>query len=88
MASDGPPFGGELKVAENTTDRRVSPSPPPAYSYEGRVVTAKDWIQDNITRDFLGRVRRYFISLFPIFSWIYRYNLTWATGGTTHCQLY
>jgi len=82
MSSDGPPFGGELKLAEPTTaDRSVIGNPPP-YSYEGRLVTAKDWVQQNITNDFLGRVKRYLISLFPIFSWIYRYNFTWFVGGT------
>lgn len=82
MSSDSPPFGGELKLAEPTTaDRSVIDSPLP-YSYEGRLVTAKDWVQQNITNDFLGRVKRYLISLFPIFSWIYRYNFTWFTGGT------
>lgn len=51
------------------------------YQYEPHLVTTKEWVQENITGDFFGRVKRYLISLFPIFSWIYRYNLTWAIGG-------
>jgi hypothetical protein len=51
------------------------------YQYEPHLVTTKEWIHENITSDVFGRIKRYLISLFPIFSWIYRYNLTWAIGG-------
>ena len=54
---------------------------PPVYQYEKGLVTTKEWIKENITNDVPGRFNRYVISLLPIFSWIYRYNLTWATGG-------
>jgi len=54
---------------------------PPDYRYEKSLVTTKEWVHENITSDPIGRVRRYLVSLFPIFSWIYRYNLTWAIGG-------
>jgi hypothetical protein len=74
--------GGDLKLTEYTTDKSVTPTtPPPGYNYEKPLVTTKEWLSENITNDIFGRVKRYFISLFPIFSWIYRYNLTWATGG-------
>jgi hypothetical protein len=74
-----PPFNADIKVPPVID--RDSPTPPPAYRYEKDLVTAPEWIRENITSDFWGRIRRYLISLFPIFSWIYRYNLKWATGG-------
>jgi len=73
--------GGDLKLAENRSDESVNEIHPPPYHYEKKLVTTREWISENITGDFLGRVKRYLISLFPIFSWIYRYNLTWALGG-------
>jgi len=52
-----------------------------AFLYETKLVTTNEWIRENITDDFFGKTKRYFVGLFPIFSWIYRYNLTWAIGG-------
>jgi hypothetical protein len=80
MSTNAPPFDGDLKLPVHTSDS-VSPTPPPGYRYEKELVTSREWISENITSDFIGRIKRYFVSLFPIFSWIYRYNLTWATGG-------
>jgi len=51
------------------------------FLYETKVVTTSEWIRENVTNDLFGKTKRYFIGLFPIFSWIYRYNLTWAIGG-------
>jgi len=51
------------------------------YAYEPPLVTADDWVA-KVFNDPLGKVKRYFIQLFPILSWIYRYNPTWALGGT------
>jgi hypothetical protein len=73
--------GGDTKLAEDKS-APVSPPPPP-YQYEKGTVTALEWVGENITNDFFERIKRYFISLFPIFSWIYRYNLAWASGGTS-----
>lgn len=82
MSTNAPPFGGDLKLTDHTSDTSVSPTPPPpGYRYEKQLVTSREWISENFTSDFGGRIRRYLISLFPIFSWIYRYNWTWATGG-------
>lgn len=61
---------------------RLSEGSQQSYQYEPHLVTTKEWIHENITSDFFGRIKRYLISLFPIFSWIYRYNLTWALGGS------
>jgi len=69
---------GDIKV-----DPESSSNTSGHYQYEPQLVTTKEWIQENITSDFFGRIKRYLISLFPIFSWIYRYNLTWALGGTS-----
>jgi len=55
--------------------------PQTPFIYETKLVTTNEWIRENITDDFFGKIKRYLISIFPIFSWIYRYNLTWAFGG-------
>src|SRR5438552_11555218 len=60
---------------------RTSNTSQASYQYEPHLVTTREWIHENVTSDFLGRIRLYLISLFPIFSWIYRYNWTWAIGG-------
>ncbi len=52
-----------------------------SYAYAPPLVAADEWIHENITNDPIGKIKRYFLGLFPILSWIYRYNLTWATGG-------
>jgi hypothetical protein len=70
-------------------DANHSPDIPPTslYQYEPDLVTAKEWVQENLIKDVVGRIKKYLISLFPIFSWIYRYNLTWATGGSSSSEL-
>ena len=83
MSTNAPPFGGDLKLADHVSDKPTNETPPPPYHYEKGLVTSREWISENLTSDFLGRVKRYLVSLFPIFSWIYRYNLTWALGGMT-----
>ena len=67
----------DVKLAGDSASNKSTRS----LEYEPRLITAKEWAQKNITNDFFGKVKRYLISLFPIFSWIYRYNLTWALGG-------
>jgi len=80
-------FGRDSKINETTSERPTTENSGQAYTYEGRIVTANEWIQENILNDFFGKVKRYFISLFPIFSWIYRYNYTWFVGGTINFLL-
>ena len=77
MADASSPFDAGLKCDGDN----VSPSPVHNLQYEKGLVTTKEWIEQNITKDLLGRMKRYVIGFFPIFSWIYRYNLTWAIGG-------
>ena len=77
------PAKGIVKV-----DREPSSSSSAQYQYETHLVTTNEWLHENITNDFFGRVKRYLISLFPIFSWIYRYNLTWAIGGKLISESY
>lgn len=45
-------------------------------SYEQSIVSVGDFARD-ITGNPGKRAKNYFISLFPIAQWIYRYNLTW-----------
>ncbi len=47
--------------------------------YEEKTVSTKDWLRDTFS-DPGSRVKRYFVSLFPIAQWIYRYNFTWFLG--------
>jgi sodium-independent sulfate anion transporter 11 len=62
----------------------VEVSPQVPFIYETKLVTTNEWIHEHITNDITGRIKRYLISIFPIFSWIYRYNLTWLVGGIHH----
>lgn len=52
------------------------------FQYEQKLITEKEWIKKNVTNDIFGAIRRYLVGLFPIVSWIYRYNLAWALGGS------
>ena len=61
--------------------------PTPSYQYEPQIITIQEWIHEKILKDLSGRLKQYFASLFPILSWIYRYNLTWAIGGTRPISL-
>jgi hypothetical protein len=78
LLSSSPHFV-DSKLDVDMSDKSQLSSPP--YQYDSDLVTTKEWVQNNITHDLFGRIKRYLISLFPILSWIYRYNLTWATGG-------
>ncbi|KAL0950253.1 hypothetical protein HGRIS_010237 [Hohenbuehelia grisea] len=44
-----------------------------------RVITVRDWLQ-SFSIDPKNDIRNYFLSLFPIFGWIGRYNLGWLTN--------
>lgn len=57
-------------------------SPPPLTSfpeYNDRTISTRDWFKRVFT-DSWGQFISYGVSLFPIATWIYRYNLTWLTG--------
>lgn len=57
-------------------------SPPPHSSfpeYTDRTISTRDWASRNFA-DLRGQLIAYLVSLFPIATWIYRYNLTWLTG--------
>lgn len=47
--------------------------------FTDRTISTKDWAARTFL-DIPGQVIAYLISLFPIATWIYRYNLTWFTG--------
>ncbi|CAH2352868.1 sulfate permease 2 [[Candida] railenensis] len=47
--------------------------------YDEGLPTALQWLQ-KVFADPLGKVVRYFISLFPILKWILHYNYKWAYG--------
>ena len=53
------------------------------YQYEQKLITEKEWIKKNATTDIFGAIKRYLVGLFPILSWIYRYNITWGLGGNS-----
>jgi len=44
-----------------------------------RTISTKDWASRTFENT-PGQLKDYFFSLFPIATWIYRYNLTWMTG--------
>ncbi|KAI5788944.1 sulfate transporter family-domain-containing protein [Peziza echinospora] len=47
--------------------------------FKDRTISTKDWAHRTFT-DIPGQIIAYLVSLFPIATWIYRYNLTWLTG--------
>jgi sodium-independent sulfate anion transporter 11 len=47
--------------------------------YEPSVLSSKDWVH-NLTRDPKHFALNYVRRLFPIFTWITRYNVGWLTG--------
>ncbi|KAH6655399.1 sulfate permease [Truncatella angustata] len=47
--------------------------------YVEEEVTVKEWLTDTLVPS-KGSAARYFKSLFPFWSWIFHYNLTWLTG--------
>ncbi|KAF8473541.1 putative sulfate permease [Kalaharituber pfeilii] len=44
-----------------------------------RTISVRDWAARTFA-DIPGQFTAYLVSLFPIATWIYRYNLTWLTG--------
>jgi len=76
MAS--PPVNGDAKFrADSSSEYSAQP-----YEYTPPLIAANEWIE-KIASDPVGKFKRYFIGIFPILSWIYRYNLTWAIGGSS-----
>src|SRR5690554_4614155 len=47
--------------------------------FHDRTISVKDWSSRTFT-DVPGQIKDYLISLFPIATWIYRYNPTWFVG--------
>lgn len=74
-----PPVNGDAKFRPDNSSEHSAQS----YEYTPPLVAANEWIHNNITSDPVGKFKRYFSGLFPILSWIYRYNLTWAIGGSS-----
>ena len=63
-----------------------SPSPHSSFpEYSDRTISARDWAARTF-RDVPGKLISYLVSLFPIATWIYRYNLTWLTGDVRIIQ--
>lgn len=57
-------------------------SPPPHSDYPqytDRTISTRDWAARTFT-DLPAQLISYLVSLLPIATWIYRYNLTWLTG--------
>lgn len=67
-------------------------TPPYAYSATGgrggggaddlfidRTISVRDWTARTF-HDIPGQLKDYVVGLFPIATWIYRYNLTWLLG--------
>lgn len=47
--------------------------------YDERLIEAKDWAEEIFSHP-AAKLKNYAISLFPIATWIYRYNLQWLYG--------
>ena len=67
----------QLASAKSSDDAPSQPSGLPVFT--DRTISTKDWASRTFA-DIPGQIIAYLISLFPIATWIYRYNLTWFTG--------
>ena len=61
----------QIDVAYQTTEQ--------GEVFHDRTISVKDWSSRTFT-DVPGQIKAYLISLFPIATWIYRYNPTWFIG--------
>lgn len=53
-----------------------------AGDFHDRTISVRDWVSTTFN-DIPGQLLYYVKSLFPIATWIYRYNLTWFTGDVS-----
>ncbi|KAH8153462.1 uncharacterized protein LAJ45_02275 [Morchella importuna] len=71
------------KIAMSGEDVYEYPRVGPQYSdtgdFQDRTISVRDWFTD-LFSDIPGQLLYYVKSLFPIATWIHRYNLTWFTG--------
>ncbi|KAI5783648.1 sulfate permease [Geopyxis carbonaria] len=65
------------KIASSTSEKQLHSSQ--GQQFEDRTISVKDWAAHTF-EDIPGQLWSYFVSLFPIATWIYRYNLTWMVG--------
>lgn len=68
------PINPNQYIAVDSSDRLNK-----VLEYNEDVIGVRNFVNDN-TNNPLQRIADYFISLFPIITWIYRYNLTWLYG--------
>lgn len=47
-----------------------------------RTISVRDW-SSRTFEDIPGQLKHYVVSLFPIATWIYRYNFTWFIGDVS-----
>ena len=76
-------------TAETSVAAGLSYGTPPPHSnypeYTDRTISTRDWAVRTFT-DVPGQLISYLVSLFPILTWIYRYNLTWLAGDVRIIQ--
>lgn len=63
-------------------DARANPQLADAGDFNDRTISVRDWVSSTFN-DIPGQMLYYVKSLFPIATWIYRYNLTWFTGDVS-----
>lgn len=68
-----------LEKASEKASNYSSPVQSEYPRFEDRTISVRDWAARTFD-DVPGQIVSYFKSLFPIATWIYRYNLTWLTG--------
>lgn len=72
----------EKRAEAYSYDARASPQLADASDFHDRTISVRDWVSTTFT-DIPGQLLYYVKSLFPIATWIYRYNLTWFTGDVS-----
>lgn len=61
---------------------RTPPQLADVGDFHDRTISVRDWVSTTFS-DIPGQLLYYVKSLFPIATWIYRYNLTWLTGDVS-----
>lgn len=73
----------EKEAYSASYDTRANPQLADAGDFNDRTISVRDWVSTTFA-DIPGQILFYLKTLFPIATWIYRYNLTWFTGDVSH----
>lgn len=70
------PVGHQTVRSDSSSDESSS------GAFVDRTISVRDWATSTF-EDTPGQLKSYVVSLFPIATWIYRYNFTWFVGDVS-----